>query len=609
MTQETFRKLAPTIPRQPGIYKYYDAGGTLLYVGKAKNIYKRVSSYFIKQHTNRKTSELVRRIEQIEYTIVNSEQDAFLLENSLIKQFRPLFNIDLKDDKTYPYIVVKKEPFPRVFLTRRKINDGSVYLGPFTSVAKVRELMDFVRQQIPLRTCKLNLSAQNIQKKKYKVCLEYHLGNCKGPCEGLQTEANYNQDLEQVRNILSGNLAPVIQYFKAEQKRQIEELAFEKAALTQKKLEHLEAYKARSEVVHSGMGNADVCTVVRYKDQAFLNYMQVEHGAIIRTENIQVACKLDETEPELLEFLLPRLHQRFASRAKEWILPFPPEWMDPGYTVTVPRAGARKKLLDLSQKNTLHAVEAYQQKERLHLVQYEQGAAESILASIREALHLQELPVHIECFDNSNFQGAYPVSAMVCFRNGKPSKKEYRHYNVKTVTGIDDFASMKEVVYRRYKRLLKEGTPLPPLLIIDGGQGQLAAAMESLEALGISKKLTVVGLAKNVEEIFFAGDRESLRLPYESVELKLIRYIRDEVHRFGIAFHRNQRSRGTFRNQLENIPGIGEATIVALLKAYKSVATIREQSADSLARIIGIVKARKIKEALAGPVQEHGLNT
>lgn len=591
MTQEAFKLIAQSIPKQPGVYRYYDDKGTLLYVGKAKNLFKRTSSYFAKNHDSYKTRELVRRIEKIEFTIVNTEQDAFLLENSLIKQYRPVFNIDLKDDKTYPFIVIKKEAFPRVFLTRRKLADGSQYLGPFTSVARVRELLEVVRQLIPLRTCKLNLGAGQLKKGKYKVCLEYHLGNCKGPCEGLQTEASYRADMDQVRNILSGNLSPVMQYLRDEMKQYAAVLAFEKAAVVQKKIEFLENYQARSTVVHASLGTLDVFTIRCYAHHAFINYMQVQNGSIIQTENLQLSCKLDETPAEVLEAAITPICERFHSRATELVLPFEVELLDERRKIMIPKAGPRKKLLDLSQQNTDHQVSEYQKKERLQLTGENHTHKADVLLQLQTQLHLQQLPVHIECFDNSNFHGSYPVSAMVCFRNGLPSKAEYRHYNIKTVTGSNDFASMKEVVYRRYKRLLEEEQPLPQLIVIDGGKGQLSAAAESLKELNIANRVTVVGLAKNVEEIFFTGDRESLKLPYNSKTLLLIRHIRDEVHRFGITFHRKKRSKGTFQNELLHIPGIGAATATALLKTFRSVANVRRQSSNALEAIVGKQKA------------------
>jgi len=589
MTAEEFRQIASSVPTQPGVYKYFDVNHKLLYVGKAKNLRKRVSSYFTKTQVSNKTKELVRRIHSIDFTIVSSEQDAFLLENSLIKQSKPVFNIDLKDDKTYPFIVIKKEPFPRVFLTRRKLADGSQYLGPFTSVAKVRELIDFIRQNIPLRNCKLHLSEANIAKGKFKVCLEYHLGNCKGPCEGLQTQEDYNQELEQVKNLLSGNLSPVLRYMKTEMQQYVANLQFEKAEIMRKKMEHLESYQARSTVVNARMGNADVFSIIRHDQYAFINYLMVNNGAIIQTENLQIECKLDETEQEVLEFMINYIRDQFKSNAHELILPFEIEQLPTNIKVIVPKSGPRKQLLDLSQKNVSYFLQEYQRKKTLHLKE-KNSAARGVLEQLQIDLHLQDLPVHIECFDNSNFQGSYPVSAMVCFKNGLPSKNDYRHFNIKTVTGINDFASMQEVVYRRYKRLIDEKQLLPQLIIIDGGKGQLSAANESIKQLGIEQLVTVVGLAKNVEEIFFTGDQESLKLPYNSSSLQLLRRIRDEVHRFGITFHRNQRSKGTFKNELEQIEGIGEQSIEALLKTFKSVSKIKKASKEELEAVIGTAK-------------------
>jgi excinuclease ABC subunit C len=590
MTQEEFQKLAPSIPQQPGIYKYLDADGKLLYVGKAKHLRKRVASYFNKTVSSYKTAELVRRIASIDYTIVTSEQDAFFLENSLIKKFQPVFNINLKDDKSYPFIVIKKEPYPRVFLTRRKIKDGSTYLGPFTSVARVRELIQFIRQNIPLRNCKLNLTETNIQKKKFKVCLEYHLGNCKGPCEGLQNQQDYEEGLQQVKNLLSDNLKPVLQHLKQEMKAQVAEMKFEKAEVIRKKIEHLEHYQARSTVVNPKLGNADVYSIIRHENKAFINCLMVEHGTIIQTENLQVDCKLDETPQEVLEFMIGYISEKFERRPAELILPFEIERLDDEVTITVPKAGAKKQLLELSEKNAAHFFRDYQQKQILQLHKSAAPKGIALLQQLQADLQLQELPQHIECFDNSNFQGSFPVSAMVCFKNGEPSKKDYRHFNIKTVTGINDFASMKEVVYRRYKRLLEEEAPLPQLVIIDGGKGQLSAAMESIKELNLQTQLTVVGLAKNMEEVFFTGDTQSVKLSYDGASLKLLRRIRDEVHRFGITFHRNKRSKGAFKNELESIPGIGKVTADVLLNHFRSVANIKKASESELVNLIGAKK-------------------
>ena len=603
MTQQEFSKISSTIPLQPGIYKYYDAANQLLYVGKAKSLRKRVSSYFSKSFTSYKTHELVQRINKIEFTIVNNEQDAFLLENSLIKNFQPIFNINLKDDKSYPYIVIKKEPFSRIFFTRRKINDGSQYLGPFTSVSKVRELLDFVKQNIPLRTCKLNLTQNNIEKKKFKVCLEYHLGNCKGPCEGLQSLADYEEGLDRVKSILKGNLSPVIQHFKTELQTQVQQLEFEKAEVIKKKLEHLQEYKAKSAVVNERMGTLDVFSILEENDTAYVNYLSVSNGTIVLTKTIILTKKLDETAEEVLSFAVAQLRQTFNSEAKEIIAPINIETAEADVIITIPKAGDKKKLLELSEKNVGYFKEELKKKKLLHLEDKPADEIKNVLVQMQHDLHLKEIPRHIECFDNSNFQGSYPVSAMVCFKNGMPSKNEYRKFNVKTVTGPNDFATMKEVVSRRYKRLTEEAQPLPQLIIIDGGKGQLSAAMESIIELNLTGKVTLVGLAKNEEEIFFYGDSQSVKLPWDSESLKLIRRIRDEVHRFGITFHRDQRSRGSFKNELENIPGIGKSTIDTLLKKFKSVKKIKEAAANKLEEVIGKSKTKILLDGMNSVLQ------
>ncbi|HQW44619.1 MAG: excinuclease ABC subunit C [Chitinophagaceae bacterium] len=598
MTSEQFQHIAVTIPKQPGIYKYFDSKNELLYVGKAKHLRKRVSSYFTKTFTSYKTHELVQRIDRIEFTIVNSEQDAFLLENTLIKQFQPRFNINLKDDKTYPFIVIKNEPFPRVFLTRNNISDGSEYLGPYTSVKRVRELMEFIKQTIQLRNCSLNLTENNIKRGKFKVCLEYHLGNCKGPCEGLQTLDDYNEEVAQLKNLLRGNLGPVIRHFKDEMKAYSASLSFEKAELVKKKIDFLENYQSRSIVANPRAGNMDVFSILKEKDIAYVNYLMVRNGAIIQTQTNRVETHLDESTEEILSFSIAQLRTTFNSDAIEIVVPFAIEYPQVEIKITIPKAGDRKKLLDLSQKNARHFIEEMQHRERLQL-NIKSPDKLKLLKELQRDLQLQELPAHIECFDNSNFQGSYPVSAMVCFKNGEPSKKDYRHFNVKTVEGINDFATMKEAVFRRYKRLKEEEQPFPQLVIIDGGKGQLSAALEAIKELSVEGRTTLVGLAKNEEEIFFSGDKESLKLSYNSNSLKFIRRIRDEVHRFGITFHRLKRSKGTFKNELEKIPGIGKATADTLLKEFKSVKNIREtirlaESEIDIAKVIGIAKAKVV---------------
>ncbi|HMK25505.1 MAG TPA: excinuclease ABC subunit UvrC [Chitinophagaceae bacterium] len=593
MNVSEFQHIVQTIPAQPGIYKYFNAHNELLYVGKAKHLRKRVSSYFTKTFTSYKTHELVQRIARIDFTIVNSEQDAFLLENTLIKQFQPRFNINLKDDKTYPYIVIKKEPFPRVFLTRKKIEDGSEYLGPYTSVKKVRELLEFIKQTIQLRNCSLNLTDNNIKKGKFKVCLEYHLGNCKGPCENLQTKEDYNENLTLLKNLLRGNLAPVIRYFKKEMKDYSASLAFEKAALVKKRIEFLENYQSRSVVANARAGNMDVFSILKENEIAYVNFLMVRNGAIIQTQTNKVVSHLDESAEEILSFSVAQLRTTFNSDAAEIIVPFPVEYPKNEIKITVPKGGDRKKLLELSEKNARHFIEELKSKERLHL--NTKGTDKlKLLEQLQHDLQLPQLPVHIECFDNSNFQGSYPVSAMVCFRNGEPSKKDYRHFNIKTVKGINDFASMKETVYRRYKRLVNEGSSLPQLVIIDGGKGQLSSAIEAVTELGLEAQMTLVGLAKNEEELFFSGDSSSLKLSYNSDSLQFIRRIRNEVHRFGISFHRQKRSKGAFNNELEQIPGIGKATADLLLKEFKSVKKIREASEEQLIKLVGKTKTKII---------------
>ena len=594
MTTASFQQIVHTIPLQPGIYKYYNEEHELLYVGKAKNLKKRISSYFNKGFTNYKTHELIQRIYSIEFTIVDSEQDAFLLENSLIKQFLPKYNIQLKDDKSFPFIVIKNEHFPRIFLTRRKIADGSEYLGPYTSVGKVRELLEFIRQNIPLRNCKLNLTPRNIQKKKFKVCLEYHLGNCKGPCEALQTEEDYREGLLQIKDLLKGNLAPVIHKFREEMKKHAENMEFEKAEMLRKKIEHLYQYQSKSTIVNNKLGNIDVFSILEEGNIAYVNYLMVENGTIVQTKTITLEKKLDETATDVLEFAIAQLRDTFISNAPEIIIPFPIHYPQQGVMITVPKAGDRKKLLDLSQKNVNYFQEELKKRKMLQLEGKTDEQKKETLVQLQKDLLLPAFPAHIECFDNSNFQGSFPVSAMVCFKMGIPSKKDYRHFNVKTVEGINDFATMKEAVYRRYKRLVNEEQALPQLVIIDGGKGQLGAALEAIHELNLAGQMTVIGLAKNEEEVFFSGDRQSLKLDWGSDSLKLLRQIRDEVHRFGITFHRKKRSQGTFKNELEMIPGIGKATADMLLKTFRSVKNIKQTPAEKLAQLIGKTKAQLI---------------
>jgi excinuclease ABC subunit C len=593
MTKERFSEIAPTIPKQPGCYKYFDEQNELLYVGKAKDLRKRVSSYFNKHLDNYKTKRLVTLINYIEYTVTDTEHDAFLLENSLIKHYQPRFNIDLKDDKSYPYIVIKKEHFPRVFLTRRVIRDGSEYLGPFTGVARVRELLDLIRQNIPLRNCNLNLAPSQIARGKYKVCLEYHLGNCKGPCEGLQSELEYQENLQHIRHILKGNTGVVVNALRQEMQELAQQLEFEKAEIMRRKIESLQTYQSKSTVVNAMLGNLDVATIISEEGHAFVNYMMVSNGSIIYARTVDIEMKLDEAQEDVLALALEHFRELYQSNSKELILPFVVETSDPSLKITVPKAGDKKKLLDLSLKNAEFFRADLQKRNRLLIGERtKQVQAEQVLMELQDALSLPSLPTHIECFDNSNFQGSYPVSAMVCFIDGKPAKNEYRHFHVKTVEGINDFASMSEVVYRRYSRMLREERSLPQLVIIDGGKGQLSAAMESIDRLGIRGQLTVVGLAKREESIFFPGDTDPLNLPYDSAAHLLIRRIRDEVHNFGITFHRQLRSKGTIKNELEEIPGIGEKTATELLQRFRSVNNVKGLTERELTAVIGASKAR-----------------
>ncbi len=594
MTKEEYGKIAPSIPHLPGCYKYYDQRNVLLYVGKAKDLKKRVSSYFIKNLDNYKTRRLVTLIKRIEFTVTDTEHDAFLLENSLIKHYQPKYNINLRDDKTYPFVVIKKEHFPRVFITRRVIRDGSEYLGPFTSVARVRELLELVKNNVPLRTCNLNLSPGNIARGKYKVCLEYHIGNCKGPCEGLQTEEDYRDQLQQVRHILKGNTGEVIRHLKFQMNELAENMQFEKAELTRQKIESLQQYQSKSTVVTPHLGNLDVISIVSDGDQSAVNFMMINSGSIIYANSVAVERYMDESDSEVLSLALTRFRETLSSNSNEIISELSIETTEPELRVTIPKSGDKRKLLDLSRKNAEVFLKEIRRKEALKLGKASEAERHLVLEELKNVLHLREVPTHIECFDNSNFQGSFPVAAMVSFRNGQPFKKEYRHFHIRSVEGINDFASMSEIVFRRYKKVVGEKAELPQLVIIDGGKGQLNAAVEALEKLSLLGKMTIIGLAKREESIFFPGDREPLQLPFDNPAHLLIRRIRDEVHRFGITFHRKVRSKGTIKNELESIPGIGEKTATDLLKEFRSVNNIKELTEREITRVIGASKARVV---------------
>jgi excinuclease ABC subunit C len=597
MEKELFKEIQASLPQEPGIYQYFDENGHLLYVGKAKNIRKRVSSYFLSNNGHTlKTIELVQKIKDIQFTIVNSEHDAFILENELIKNYQPKYNINLKDDKTYPYIIIKKEHFPRVFLTRRKINDGSTYIGPFTNVLAVRELIDHIKHTIPLRTCTLPLTPKNIEQGKFKVCLEYHLGNCLGPCQGFQTLAEYNESIEQVQHLLKGNIKPVIANLKTTMLEQAKNMSFERAAITKKKIEELENYQTKSAIYIKQLHAMDVFTISHDADQAYVSYLMIENGRIIQTHILPLTVPIEENIETILSFAIHYFRTNLNSRAKEIIIPF--ELTEKVFDVkyTIPQAGDKEQLLALSQKNADYALRDWKHKQAL--VSVEDPKYNEILEEMKDVLHLQKTPTHIECFDNSNFQGAYPVSAMVCFKNGVPSKSDYRKFNIKTVVGINDFASMKESVGRRYKSVIEKKMPLPQLIIIDGGKGQLNAALEALTELGIQDKVTTVGLAKNIEELFFPGDSKSVILDWHSEAHKLIRNIRDEVHRFGIQFHRSKRSKGALDSGLDHIEGIGPKTKEILLLHFKSVQKIKEAKQPILVKLIGEKKTAILLAAL-----------
>lgn len=579
------REAISKIPQKPGVYQYWDVLGELIYIGKAKNLKNRVSSYFNKDsfRINAKTRVLVSKIARITFTLVDTEIDAWLLENSLIKKHQPRYNVMLKDDKTYPWIVIKNEPFPRIYWTRNFIKDGSKYFGPYASVSMMHTILDFVKELYPLRTCNLPLTQNNIAAGKFKVCLEYQIGNCKGPCQAYQSEDEYNRSIEDIKDILSGKTGIVLRNLKADLERAITDLNFEEAHRLKRQLDLLEKYQSKSTIVNTSISDVDVFNIATDEKHAFVNYLKVMNGTIIQTQTIEIKKRLDETDEELLTIAISEFRTKFNSTSKEIIIPFSLEIEDPKIRFTVPRLGEKKNLLELSQKNVAFF-------KRAKLDQYEklnpEIRTERLLTQMMKDLRLNQLPRHIECFDNSNFQGKYPVSAIVVFKDAKPSKKDYRHFNVKTVEGPDDFATMEEAVFRRYKRMLEEETPLPQLVVIDGGKGQLSSAIKSLKQLGIENQLTIIGIAKRLEEIFYPGDQYPMYLDKKSETLKIIQQLRDEAHRFGITFHRNQRSKGTFVTELERIPGIGKTTSQKLLKHFKSVKNIREASREELLKII-----------------------
>lgn len=587
---ENIQRLLSTLPDLPGVYQYYDEDGHILYVGKAKNLKKRVSSYFNREHDNGKTRVLVRKIVDIRHIVVDTEEDALLLENNLIKKYQPKYNVLLKDDKTYPWIVVKKEPFPRVFQTRNLIKDGSVYFGPYTSGLMVKTLLELFRQLYPLRTCALNLSKENVDKGKYKVCLEYHLGNCKGPCEDLYYEAVYLSHVEEIKSILKGNILSVLRYMKEAMMKFADEYQFEKAEEVKCKLKILENFQSKSTVVNPNINDVDVFSIIEDDRSAYVNFLKVANGAIIQAHTMEYKKRLDEAPVEILTLAIGEIRDRLNSTSREVLVPFLPEIEFRGVEFSVPKIGDKKKLLDLSERNvTFYRLEKLRQQS----VMKKETNEERILHTLKKDLRLKDSPVHIECFDNSNIQGTNPVAACVVFKNAKPSKKDYRHFNVKTVEGPDDFASMREIVFRRYKRLLDEGHPLPQLVVIDGGKGQLGAALEALMELKLYD-LPIIGIAKRLEEIFFPGDPIPLYLDKNSESLKLIQQLRNEAHRFGIEFHRQKRSSNFTRSELDDIKGVGEHTVKKLMIHFKSVTKIRSATEDDLASVIGKAKAKVV---------------
>lgn len=587
------RLILDTLPDSPGVYQYFNAEQQLLYVGKAKSLKKRVNSYFNKQHDTARIAVMVRQIADIKTIVVETEYDALLLENNLIKKLQPKYNVNLKDDKTYPWIVVKKEDFPRVFYTRRHIRDGSTYFGPYASVVMIHTLLDLIRQLYKLRTCNLQLSPENIARNKFRLCLEYHIGNCKGPCTGLQTKEDYDETIDEIRDILKGNINSVIRHLEERMKTHAARFEFEAAQVFKEKIEILEKYKGKSVIVNASIHNVDVFGLIDDKNTAYVNYMKVMNGSVIQSHTLELKKKLDEKPEELIALAIAELRQRYNSTSKEILVTVAPEEEIPGAECIVPKIGDKKKLLELSEKNARYYMkDKLDQADKLN----PEHRIERLMEQMQRDLRLPVKPYHIECFDNSNFQGDYAVAAMSVFKNGRASKSDYRHFNIKTVEGPNDFASMEEVIYRRYSRLLEEEQPLPQLIVIDGGKGQLSAALNSLEKLNLRGKISIIGIAKKLEEIFYPGDPLPLYLDKKSETLRIIQQLRDEVHRFGITHHRNKRSKGVIKTGLSDIKGIGEATAEALLRHFRSVKKIKEAQPDELIAVVGTAKGKLVYE-------------
>jgi excinuclease ABC subunit C len=589
------RSALQKIPGRPGVYQFYDIEGELIYIGKAKNLKNRVGSYFNKDNykVNAKTRVLVSKIQNITFTIVDTEIDAWLLENSLIKKHQPRYNVLLKDDKTYPWIVIKNERFPRIYWTRNLVKDGSTYFGPYASVSMMHTILGMVKEIYPLRTCSLPLTPGNIEAGKFRVCLEYQIGNCKGPCQAFQSEEDYQQNIEEIKDILNGKTGAIIRGLKGALDRSIAELNFELAHSLKRKYELLEKYQSKSTIVNSSISNVDVFSIATDEKHAFVNYLKVMNGTVTTTQTLELKKRVEETDADLLTIAISEFRTRFDSRSKEIIVPFDIEWEETGIRFTVPKLGEKKKLLELSQKNV-----AFFKRDKLE--QYEklnpEVRTERLLTQMMKDLRLNQLPRHIECFDNSNFQGKFPVSAIVVFKDARPSKKDYRHFNVKTVEGPDDFATMEEAVFRRYRRMLDEGTELPQLIVIDGGKGQLSSAIKSLKLLGIENQVTIIGIAKRLEEIYYPNDPYPLYLDKKSESLKIIQQLRDEAHRFGITFHRLKRNKATLSTELESIPGVGRTSAEKLLRKFKSVKNIREATDEQLLEVLNLKQTNALKE-------------
>ena len=579
-----------SLPDNPGVYQYYDKDGKILYVGKAKNLRKRVSSYFNKIHDTARTNVMVKKIITIKHIVVPTETDALLLENNLIKKYQPRYNVLLRDDKSYPWICIKNEPFSRIFSTRRMVKDGSDYFGPYTSFKTVHTILGLIKELYPLRTCNYDLSEKNIENGKFKVCLEYHIGNCKGPCEGHESLEDYQEQVEAIREILKGNFKESLKDFKKKMHFLASEMHFEEAQKLKEKIEVLENYQSRSMVANPKINNIDVFSIVSDEGAAYVNFLQIAHGSIIRSHTLELKKKLDESDEELLELAIVELRERFKLLSREIIVPFAVE-VGENVKVTVPQLGDKKQILELSIRNAKFY--RMDQLKQLQIVDPDRHT-NRIMAQMKKDLRLPEEPRHIECFDNSNIQGTNPVAACVVFKDGKPSKKDYRHFNIKTVVGPDDFASMEEVVFRRYKRLLEENEPLPQLIIIDGGKGQLSSALRSLDALELRGKIAIIGIAKRLEELFYPGDSVPLYLDKKSETLKVIQMLRNEAHRFGITHHRDKRSKSALNSSMEAIPGIGEKTMQTLILHFKSVTRLKSATEKEISDVIGVSKAKKI---------------